>query len=63
MRNHTIDHFPIRCRCGARICRHRITGPNDLPGDRKLAYLGLVAPYFIEIDSMAQIGPGRRAQI
>ena len=59
MRNHTINHFPIRCRCGARICRRLITGWKDLPGDRKVAYLGLVAPYLIEIEATALVGLGR----
>jgi hypothetical protein len=62
MRNHTIDHFPIRCRCGARICRGRITGWKDLPADRKAAYLGLVAPYLVEIEATALIGSGSSAQ-
>jgi hypothetical protein len=51
MRNYTIDHFPVRCLCGATICRGSVTGWKDLPDDRKAAYQGLVAPYLLELDA------------
>ena len=50
MRNYSIDHFPVRCRCGAPNCRGSVTGWKDLPQAVKSAYAGLVAPYRLEID-------------
>lgn len=50
MRNYVIEHFPPVCRCGAAICRVRITGWRDLDPVRKAAYAGYVAPYLLEID-------------
>jgi hypothetical protein len=50
MRNYSIEHFPGVCLCGADICRGSVTGWKDLPNERKNAYLGLVAPYLLEID-------------
>lgn len=55
MRNHTIDHFPTVCLCGARGCRGSVTGWKDLPAARKAAYGDLVAPYLRTMDSDAAI--------
>ncbi|WP_405645085.1 SET domain-containing protein-lysine N-methyltransferase [Streptomyces uncialis] len=58
MRNHTVDHFPARCRCGSALCRGRITGWKDLPADRRNAYQGFVAPYLLtEPPAPARPGP------
>lgn len=51
MRNYTVDHFPVHCRCGSRLCRDRVTGWQALPADRKAEYQGLVAPYLLDIDN------------
>lgn len=56
MRNHTIDHFPTLCLCGARNCRRSVTGWKDLPAERKTAYGDLVAPYLRTMDRDAVIG-------
>ncbi|MEL6312210.1 MAG: SET domain-containing protein-lysine N-methyltransferase, partial [Pseudomonadota bacterium] len=37
MRNYVIEHFPPVCRCGAAMCRVRITGWRDLDPARKAA--------------------------
>jgi hypothetical protein len=50
MRNHSIEHFPEGCLCGAEQCRGSVTGWKDLPEQRKADYAGLVAPYLLEID-------------
>jgi hypothetical protein len=55
MRNYTIEHFPGRCLCGADMCRESVTGWKDLPGARRRAYQGLVAPYLLEIDQAGQL--------
>lgn len=51
MRNHTIDHFPQTCLCGAAECRGTITGWKDLPEARRAAYEPLVAPYLRAMDA------------
>ena len=51
MRNFSVDHFPIICRCGASICRGRVTGWKDLPPERRRAYEGYIAPYLLNLDA------------
>ena len=51
MRNHRIEYFPDKCRCGSERCRGSITGWKDLPDSYKLDYEGFVAPYLLEMDS------------
>ena len=53
MRNHTIDHFPAACLCGAAECRGSVTGWKDLPSARKADYGELVAPYLLAMDADA----------
>jgi hypothetical protein len=50
MRNHSIEHFPGGCLCGADNCRGAVTGWKDLSAERKADYEGSVAPYLLEID-------------
>jgi hypothetical protein len=50
MRNHVIEHFPVRCLCGSANCRGGITGWKDLPPERKAVYGELVAPYLLDAD-------------
>lgn len=58
MRNYTVEHFLVRCRCGARHCRGSITGWKDLPASRKTDYAGFIVPYLIDIDSAPVRGVG-----
>jgi hypothetical protein len=51
MRNYSVDHFPKTCRCGAQVCRGKITGWKDLPPERKAAYAGHIAPYLLDLDA------------
>ncbi|WP_433273839.1 SET domain-containing protein [Actinosynnema sp. CS-041913] len=51
MRNHTVDHFPGRCRCGTDRCRGRVTGWKGLSAHRKADYDGFVAPYLLGLDA------------
>ena len=53
MRNYSVDNFPKICRCGAQICRGKITGWKDLPPERKAAYAGHIAPYLLDLDAKA----------
>jgi hypothetical protein len=50
MRNYSVEHFAIHCRCGSTRCRDRITGWRDLSAERKADYRGFVAPYLTDID-------------
>jgi hypothetical protein len=50
MRNYSIEHFPGGCLCGADKCRGSVTGWKDLSIERKVDYVGSVAPYLLEID-------------
>ena len=52
MRNYTIEHFPLKCKCGARQCRGKITGWKNLPLDKKEKYRTWAAPYLLELDAM-----------
>ena len=51
MRNYTIDHFTVKCGCGAEKCRGSITGWKALPDKIKKEYEGFIAPYLLEIDA------------
>jgi len=51
MRNYGVDFFPKECMCGAKECRHTITGWKDLPSRNKKAYEGFVAPYLLALDA------------
>jgi hypothetical protein len=53
MRNYSVANFPKTCRCGAQICRGKITGWKDLPPERKAAYAGHIAPYLLDLDAKA----------
>lgn len=50
MRNHSIEHFPSRCRCGTELCRGFVTGWKDLPGERKTEYRSIAAPYLLQME-------------
>ena len=49
MRNYSVDHFPLRCMCGAPQCRGEITGWKSLPEEVRKAYEGFVSPYLLEM--------------
>ncbi len=51
MRNYAVNYFPDKCMCGARRCRGRITGWEDLSDEQKKEYKGVVAPYLLEMDA------------
>ncbi len=51
MRNYSVDHFPLRCMCGAPRCRGEITGWKSLPEEARKAYEGFVSPYLLEMDA------------
>lgn len=50
MRNYSVEHFPVHCRCESRLCRGNITGWKELTAQRKADYHGFAAPYLIEMD-------------
>ena len=49
MRNYQIEHFPPKCRCGARHCRKTITGWKDLPDHKKEEYKGFTVNYLLQM--------------
>ncbi|KAB2340665.1 SET domain-containing protein [Actinomadura rudentiformis] len=57
MRNYTVEHFAVHCRCKSHRCRGLITGWKDLPAERKTDYHGLAAPYLLEIDDRTPVVP------
>ncbi|NER38601.1 MAG: SET domain-containing protein-lysine N-methyltransferase [Oscillatoria sp. SIO1A7] len=55
MTNYSVDYLSTPCSCGSPKCRKYISGWKDLSSEIKKAYLGLVDPYLIEIDSRGSI--------